>query len=466
MIDKRTPTIGYFVRIILLTLILLTGCSPKVQPPDPDSLKPAWLRSTPYQDGYYTGIGHSIKDGTNNYIQSAKKSALDDLVSEIKVNVSSTSVLSQLETNKKLTEQYQQVIQTTAADEIEEFEMVDAWEDASNYWVYYRLSIARYRQIKEEQKRNATTLALGYFEKARTAEKDGEQLLAITYYFQALRSVEKYLGEAIPVTVDNKEILLVNETYASIQNILDKIALNVDPSELNINRRVNLINHPITAKATFKDKNKAAPNVPLYAGFEKGAGDVFQTYKCDDAGKAKVLLTKITSRELEQTVAVKVDIGTLSGSGLSPLYTLLAGTFQVPKAQIILKVQRPVVYLTSEEKNFGENRNNDQISNRLKNLLANNGFEFTNDQSKAELWFDVKSDSEKGSVSGSIYITYLTSVIKVSTVKDSKEIYATTLDRIKGYGLDYGKSSVDAYNKAVETLEKERVDELLDTVLQ
>jgi hypothetical protein len=138
----------------------------------------------------------------------------------------------------------------------------------------------------------------------------------------------------------------------------------------------------------------------------------------------------------------------------------------VPTAQIILKVQRPVVYLTADEKNFGEVKSNDQISGRLKNLLANNGFEFTNERNKAELWVDVTSDSEKGSVSGSIYITYLTSVIKVSTIKDSKEIYATTLDRIKGYGLDYNKSSVDAYNKTIETLEKEKVNELLDTVLQ
>jgi hypothetical protein len=83
-----------------------------VQPPDPESLKPAWLRNEPYQDGYYTGIGHSTKDGSNNYIQAAKKSALDDLVSDIKVNVSSVSVLSQFEADKKFTEQYEQIIKT------------------------------------------------------------------------------------------------------------------------------------------------------------------------------------------------------------------------------------------------------------------------------------------------------------------------------------------------------------------
>jgi len=466
VLTKRKPETGYFVRIPLLLIFALVACSPKVQPPDPDSLKPAWLKTTPYQDGYYTGIGHSVKSGNNNYIQSAKKSALDDLVSEIRVNVSSTSILSQLETNQKLTEQYQQVIQTTAADEIEEFELVDAWEDEANYWVYYRLSIARYKQIKEEQRRTATTLALDFFVKARAAEAAGDRILAITYYFQCLRSVEKYLGEAITVNVENREMLLVNEAYSSIQGILDHVAVRAEPSHIAINRRISMDSPTAIAMVTYKDRNKPAPNVPLNASFEKGSGDVFPSYKSDDTGKAKVLMNKIGSRELEQTVAVKLDINALAGSGLSPLYSLLITTFNVPAAQIALQVHRPVVYITATEKSFGFDKSNAQITNKLKNLLANNGFEFTTEKDKAELWFDVHADSEKGSITGSIYVTYLTGVIRVATLKDGKEIYATTLDRVKGYGLDYDKSSIDAYNKAIETLEKERMTEMLETVLQ
>ncbi|HEY9045211.1 MAG TPA: LPP20 family lipoprotein [Ohtaekwangia sp.] len=451
---------------LLTLLILLAGCSPKVQPPDPESLKPAWLKATPYQDGYYTGIGHSTKDGNTNYIQAAKKSALDDLISDIKVNVSSTSVLSQFEADKQFTEKYEQIIQTTAADEIEEFELVDAWEDPANYWVYYRLSIARYKQIKEEQKRNATLLATDYLQKARQAEKDGERLQSVSYYFQAFRSIEKYLGEAIRVTVDNKEVLLVNEIYASIQSVLDKINIRVDPTEIELNRRVNQSSQTVVAKASYKDLNKPAAGLPLYASFEKGAGDVFPNYKADEKGSAKILLNKISSKDLEQTVVVKVDIDALSGTSGSPIYKLIAGTLNLPRAQVTLKVQRPVVFMTADEKSFGQNKTTFQISNKLKNLLANNGFEFTEDKRTADLWFDVKADSEKGSISGSIYITYLTSVIRVTAVREGKEIYAATLDRIKGYGLDYDKSSIDAYNKSVETLEKERMNELLDTVLQ
>jgi hypothetical protein len=454
------------VKRFLVILFLFASCSPQVLPPDPESLKPSWLKASPFQEGYYTGIGHSIKSGSNNYLQAAKKSALEDLVSEIKVNVSSTSVLSQMEVDKKLTEQYEQIIQTTAADEIEEFELVDAWEDATNYWVYYRLSISRYRQIKEEQKRNATLLATDYFRKGKKAEESGERLQAISFYFQALKSVEKYLGEAIRTTIEGEEVLLTNEIYASLQSILNKINIKVEPTEIVLNRRVNHSAQTLIAKSSYKDLSRPVVTLPLHAGFSKGAGDIFPSYKTNDEGQAKIFLNGIGSKDFEQTIEVKVDIDALSGSGQSPIYELIAKTLRVPSAQVVLKVQRPVVYVTSEEKSLGLNKANDQISNKLRNLLANNGFEFTDSKGLADLWFDIKSDSEKGSITGSIYVTYLTGIIKVLAVKEGREIYAAVLDRVKGYGLDYDKSSVDAYNKAIETLEKEKMNELLNTVLQ
>jgi len=387
-------------------------------------------------------------------------------VSEIKVNVSSTSVLSQLEIDKKLTEQYEQIIQTTAADEIEEFELVDSWEDATNYWVYYRLSISRYRQLKEEQKRNATVLAIDYFRKGREAEKTGDRLQSISFYFQAFRSLEKYLGEAIRATIDGQEVLLTNEIYASIQSILNTIDVKVEPSEIVLNRRVNHNGQTLMAISNYKDLRKPAVTVPLYASFSKGSGDIFPAYKTNENGRAKILLNGIASKDFEQTIEVKLDIDGLSGSSESPIYKLIARTFRVPSDQVVLKVQRPVVYVTSEEKSLGLAKTHDQISNKLRNLLAYNGFEFTTSKGSADLWFDVKSDSEKGSITGSIYVTYLTGVIKVLAVKEGREIYAAVLDRVKGYGLDYDKSSTDAYNKAIETLEKEKMNELLSTVLQ
>jgi LPP20 lipoprotein len=467
--SKRNTFYLYSVKQSLLVLLLLASCSPQVSTglkSDLQNAKPTWLSAKPYQEGYYVGIGHSAKDGANNYLQSAKKSALDDLVSEIKVTVSSTSVLSQMDINKEFSEKYEQIIQTTAVDEIEEFEQVDAWEDDRNYWVFYRLSKQRYKEIKDQQKRDAVTLAMDFFVKAKQSDRAGESVQALSFYFQGFRAIEKYLAEPIRLEYEGKEILLTNEIYASIQQLLDRMHLVANPSSITLNRRVAQSDQAVVVKASFKDSGKEIPDLPLKAAFEKGAGDVFPEYKTDGAGLAKILLTKISARDLEQSVGVKVNLMALAGQNASDIYTLVAEKLTVPKADILLKVQRPLVYLTSMEKSLGVDKSNRQLSNRIRNYMANSGFEFTDERDKAELWMDVSADSEKGAVSGSIYITYVTAVIKVATLKDNKEIYATTLDRIKGYSLDFDRSSQEAYNKSLETLEKEKLPELLNAILQ
>ncbi len=455
---------------LLFLLIILGGCSPSVTnsslKTDLQNPRPEWLTAKPVSPSYYIGIGHGVKDGSNNYIQLAKKSALEDLVSEIKVNISSTSVLSQIDINREFQEKYEQIIQTTVADELEEFEQVDAWEDDRNYWVYYRLSKQRYKEIKDQQKRDAVALGLDFFTKAKESERKGETVLSLGFYYQGFRAIEKYLDEPIRLEFEGKEILLTNEIIANMQLLLDKMELTVDPNQIMLNRRVAQNNLTVLAKVVEKTSRKAITDLPLVAAFEKGAGDVFPTYKTDGSGQARILLTKISSRDVEQTVGVKVDILSFSGTNGSDIYTLVAQKMVVPKATILMKVQRPLVYVTAVEKSLGVDKSNQQITNRIKNYLVNSGFEFTDDINKAELALDINANSEKGAVSGSIYITYVTALIRVSTARDNKEIYATTLDRVKGFSLDFERSSQEAYNKSLEVLEKEKLPELLNAILQ
>ena len=455
---------------LLFILLIVLGCSPSATKSslksDTQKVKPTWLTAKPVQSGYFVGIGHGIKDGSNNYIQSAKSSALEDLVSEIKVNISSTSVLSQTDINKEFQEKYEQIIQTTAVDEIEEFEQVEAWEDERNYWVYYRLSKQRYKEIKDQKKRDAVSLGLDFFTKARQAEQNSEPVLALGFYYQGFRAIEKYLDDPIRLDFDGKEILLTNEIIAGMQLLLDRMELLLEPKEIVLNRRLAQAELSVIAKASFKGSQNVIANLPLAASFEKGSGDIFPNYKTNEEGRTKILLTKISSRDIEQTVAVQVDMMSFAGDGSSEIYPLIARKMVVPKAIFLMRVQRPLVYVSSVEKSLGIDKSNQQLTNKIKNYLSNSGFEFTDDKSKAELLLDVNANSEKGAVSGSIYITYVTAVIRVATTKDSKEIYATTLDRIKGFSLNYERSSQEAYNKSMETLEKEKLPELLNMILQ
>ena len=52
--------------------------------------KPAWLEQRPVTPFYYIGIGSAAKEGSEaDYRQKAKDNALQDLSSEIQVNISS-----------------------------------------------------------------------------------------------------------------------------------------------------------------------------------------------------------------------------------------------------------------------------------------------------------------------------------------------------------------------------------------
>ena len=139
-------------------VVLFVSCkTQQVQQPEAvvtQDNRPSWLKSRPIDHAYYVGISGTSK--TNNefdYASNTKSKALEDLASEIKVKVESNSVLFQLERNDAFRDSYESVIKSKTSQEIEGFELVDAWETETEYWVYYRLSKAIFKeqQLKKQQ---------------------------------------------------------------------------------------------------------------------------------------------------------------------------------------------------------------------------------------------------------------------------------------------------------------------------
>jgi hypothetical protein len=289
---------------------------------------------------------------------------------------------------------------------------------------------------------------------------------ALGLYFQGFKAIEKYLAEPIQLDFEGKSILLTNEIYTNIQSLLDKIQVTLTPSEVLANRRISESGINVLAKAILKENSKPIASLPLRAAFDKGAGEVYPEYVTDANGQSKILITKISARDLEQSVKASVNLAAFLGKDSSSITSLVIDKMNVPSANLLLKVERPLVYVTSTEKAFGTDRTSRQMTNRLQNFITNSGFEITPVKEKAQFWMDLNADSEKGAVSGSIFISYVTAVVKVVLLKDNKEIYTTTLDRIKGYSLDYDRSSQEAYNKSLEILEKEKMPLLLNSILQ
>ena len=447
-----------------LFLLILLSCSPAMKPVETADDRPAWLKSRPSSQDYYTGIGHSIKTSSVDHVQAARNKALEGLLSEIKVSVQGTTILNVVDAGKDFSERYQQVVKTSVSEELEDYEQAGAFEDAGNYWVYLRLSKARFQEIKEKRRRAAATLAQDLFVKARQATAENQLAVALGFYFQSMQALEKYMADPIRVTVDGQEIVLNTAIISGIQLLLDRVELRMDAAQINLNRRMSGQTQPLRMRAVDKTTGRSVADLPLQAVFSKGAGDLAARYKTGAKGEVTLNLTRITSAEPEQTIRVKLDPA--AGGQYSELMNLLVSRLVLPEASLLLRVNRPTIHLVADERQWGTNRGQARLSGAVRQFLTTQGFDFTDRAERAELVLDIRSDTEKGSVSGSIYISFLNASLRVLTADRRSEICSATLDRVKGYSLDYERSAQDAYTKGIEMLEKEKLPALLNTILQ
>ena len=170
--------------ISMLVLFTLWACSSQKEisrnePIEP--ILPTWAQSRPISSTYYIGIGVAQKGSGQDFRGVAKENALSDLASEIKVNVNSNSLLYTLEREYKFEQEFRETIRTSTDLDLEDFELVENWEDENSYWMYYRLNKATYAENQRQKKEAAETLAIDFLAKAESAKEEGRTYKSIDY---------------------------------------------------------------------------------------------------------------------------------------------------------------------------------------------------------------------------------------------------------------------------------------------
>lgn len=185
---------------------------------------PAWVKNKPKSKTHYIGVGYASKQ-LSSYQSVTRRNALLDLLGEIKLSVSSVSVLSQMDKNGDIKEEYQSVVKTMVADELQGFEQVDSFETDSAYWTCYQLSKKDYAAQKGKSASNATKIALQFYEKALSAEKTGAYPTAIDFYIKTLLALKEHWAETAEAQIAGKTVSLPIESYARLQQLLDKLTI-------------------------------------------------------------------------------------------------------------------------------------------------------------------------------------------------------------------------------------------------
>ncbi len=454
--------------LILLSAGMLVSCkgsqSSGEQEVDQGDSKPYWLSGAGFDQGYYIGVGYALKN-SGNYVEIAKKNALEGLISEIKVQVSSSSLLTQIDKDNEFKEEYESTVKTSAAEEIQDFELAGTYEDQSGYWVYYRLSKSKYAAMKAQEEQDAIDLTMQMRKNAISDENAGNLAGALSYYAKGFKSLEKFLGSPTRVDINGETVFLGVDLFTRTQKVMEKLEIEVDPKVVETDRRLD---KGLKIRAVVKNTSsgKVEEGIPVRASFAVGGGDVHPSYYSDADGKLTVLVSRIDSRDARQKLKVAVDPSVFIGDKNDQLASMVLQSLVQPKDFVEISIKRPTIFVSTEETVMGKKDPSLSYYPIIKNALTKAGFSLSQSKANSGLSMVISGSLDKGPKSGSTCITYSNLQIAVSESGTGEQIYQGGFSKIKGYSSDYERSARYAYNEGLKVLEDEKIPELINSILK
>ncbi len=437
-------------------------CSPV--PTSSKRAQPQWTQAKPASSEYYVGIGTSRKS-SSSHLANAKKLALEDLASEITVTISATSFLSSLEKDDEFKEQYVSDITTSVQNDLEGYELVDSWEDDQVYWVMYRLDKSMYYAREKLKRETAKNLAMKGFTRAAQAQKNGDISAAIANYLEALFGLKEYLTEDNQVFYGEGKIYLGNEIYHRLQSLLSQITPTADKQKISL-ERLDEGDRAIEIMAAQAGTSKPISALTLSAVFAIGKGELNGQATTDANGVAVFNLTRIRSKVPNQQIITKVDLLDYARRSTTDDFLLaLVKHFRSPSALVTVNIQSPRILVSTSEKNLDAEISPTFLESKMKSFLNDHGFVFTSERTDADLHIQIEGNTTPHSDNQWFHLTNLNYRISITELKSKTEVYNSKLLKVQGRQDTYEKAGLNAYELAVEQLEKEILPYLVTEVL-
>ena len=437
--------------IALLLALALTSCggSQKAAQTPAPAPTPAWVSSKPVSNGYYNGIGMARKDMPGDYLQSAKNNALNDLSSEISVEIKSNSMFNQIEAGDQYKSNYQNTTKLKSREALEDFELAGTWEDATTYWVYYRLNKGVHAANKERRKQQATERALNLYQSANQLSANGQGLEAVQQRFKAMETLSPYLDEAILVEIEGVSKDLSLEVYRSLTNDLRSFSLDAPDRVIQATR--GNPTEDLVFTALYHGKTVAG----LPVRFQYSEGRISGSKTTTNAqGRATYNLGKITARGPDATFKASLDLETLLET-----YTtdenlrLMLGRTVTTEATLSIYIVSPKIYISSQEKAFGKSYNNRNLSRALEQAFSKDGYQVVRSERGADFIVSVSADTREGPNSNGFFTTYLNGMIEVKNAK-GQLLHTEALREVRGVQSSYELSADDAYARGADDISR------------
>ena len=454
------------IALYILVATLLVACSSsKLAKQEAAQMEtaPAWVNERPVNSAYYIGIAKVLKASyPNNYQEIAKKKALNDMASEISVNIQSNSIVSSYEDQAGFQSEFSNYIQMEMSKDLSGYQMQGSFESPEKYMVYYRLSKSKWKQIQAERKKAAADKAYTLYVQAKKEEKELNYPAAIKSYLNALLEIKKYWNESVFYTFDAQQQRLDLAIQSSLITILSSFSIEVFPSKLELN-----IDNDFKSNIEVVVKNKQGDllkDFPLQIYYRKQS----MPYQATVFSKVKTLIIPIENLQYRnQGLYVNLEIDKDKVLPIKSedrrLLKFISDAFVVKTVKIPVNYLLPKIFITS--KDIG-NINYHHIGNAIKQALGKQSFMITSNSKKADLYFDIDIHESNGNTDSQIKTAYLTYSIEVKEHRNGNTVYTFSSPKYKGVDYTMESAREKSYIKAASEISESSFKDMLQSIIE
>jgi hypothetical protein len=444
---------------ILVAVVACKGRQTVVQPtPVAVVQRPAWVSARPVEPGYYIGIGMAPK-ARPDHLEAAKKNALNDLASEISVNVEGNSLLYTLDRKGQFNESYTNSIRTTTNEQIEGFELADSWENATEVWSYYRLSKSEHARLKAQRKAQAIGTATDLYRRALASMAQGDLRSAVDQDLRAMLAIKAYWGENDVVDVDGRQVPLANELYADLQRFSGGVRFTVLPERCTLDLS-NRFTREMLITASYRTGNRSLElgQLPLQLSYPGINGLVTELKATDAEGRLRTSVSRVDPTLRAKDLVVKLDLDRLVSPELEPaLVKALLASFTAPELRVPVDLVMPKVHMRSTETNLGQPVGDAGLALVVREEMTAQGFRFVDRLQDADLLLTLNTSTRQAGESAGFFTAFLDVSLNLRDRLTEQVLYEGGQQGVKGVQLAFDKAGLDAYKKAAAQVRKELI---------
>ena len=442
-------------------LLILFACGSAKQINDIEDMTPDWVKNYPVSENYYTGIGIANKSKNPvNYIQVAQQNALQNLASQIKVNIATQSVFVQMEREYGFEEEFKSDIKIKAEEHLQGYELKGTHQAGDEYWVYYSLSKRKYTEVRQARMEEAMEQAKTLLSFTTHQHSPKERYV---HFVKALEVLKPFLSEPLACQIDGRNVFLGSEIIAQFRSFMDNFRI------LSLNKKVKVMlgNKLGELKFAVEFNKTRVENIPLI--FASDLLDVKPfSNSTDENGLFIAIVPKISSTENVQKMQVGLNIEDWLKEATTDNFTQkLARGVKSHQITMPVYVYTPLVYVQSKEKYFGTLYRSQDLKFAAETALNKLGFSPTGRKDEAELFMQIEANTEKGrtQTGQKMFTAFLNMSIQVKD-KNQMIVFSEQLNKLKGIQLSFEQANTSAYEKAQEELNNSIIPNFVNSFIQ